>query len=32
MKIIELKAYPTSFPVPPEDSVMLGIGSTRTRR
>jgi L-alanine-DL-glutamate epimerase-like enolase superfamily enzyme len=26
MKIIELKAYPTSFPVPPEDSVTLGIG------
>jgi D-galactarolactone cycloisomerase len=26
MKIIELKAYPTSFPVPPEDRVTLGIG------
>src|SRR2546425_13185858 len=26
MKIIELKAYPTSFPVPPEDRVALGIG------
>ena len=26
MKIIELKAYPTSFPVPPESSVTLGIG------
>src|SRR5437867_11759247 len=26
MKIIELKAYPTSFPVPPEGSVTLGIG------
>jgi L-alanine-DL-glutamate epimerase-like enolase superfamily enzyme len=26
MKIIELKAYPTSFPVPPENSVTLGIG------
>jgi D-galactarolactone cycloisomerase len=26
MKIIELKAYPTSFPVPHEDRVTLGIG------
>jgi len=26
MKITELKAYPTSFPVPPEGSVTLGIG------
>jgi L-alanine-DL-glutamate epimerase-like enolase superfamily enzyme len=26
MKIIELKAYPTSFPVPPENIVTLGIG------
>ncbi|MFQ5830541.1 MAG: mandelate racemase/muconate lactonizing enzyme family protein [Candidatus Methylomirabilia bacterium] len=26
MRIIDLKAYPTSFPVPPEASVTLGIG------
>src|SRR4030095_6826370 len=26
MKIVELKAYPTSFPLPPEGSVTLGIG------
>ena len=26
MKIVELKAYPTSFPLPPAGSVTLGIG------
>jgi hypothetical protein len=26
MKIVELKAYPTSFPLSPEGSVTLGIG------
>jgi D-galactarolactone cycloisomerase len=26
MKIVELKAYPTSFPLPPEGRVTLGIG------
>lgn len=26
LKIIEVKAYPTSFPVRPEDSVSLGVG------
>ncbi|HTP96450.1 MAG TPA: mandelate racemase/muconate lactonizing enzyme family protein [Burkholderiales bacterium] len=26
LKIVELKAFPTSFPVKPEDSVTLGIG------
>jgi L-alanine-DL-glutamate epimerase-like enolase superfamily enzyme len=26
VKIVEIKAYPTSFPVPPENSVTLGIG------
>ena len=26
LKIIEIKAYPTSFPVKPEDSISLGIG------
>ena len=26
MKIVEIKAYPTSFPVPPGNSVTLGIG------
>jgi L-alanine-DL-glutamate epimerase-like enolase superfamily enzyme len=26
LKIVELKAYPTSFPVPPENRVALGIG------
>ena len=26
LKIVEIKAYPTSFPVKPEDSVSLGVG------
>jgi hypothetical protein len=26
MKIVELKAYPTSFPLPPDGSVTHGIG------
>ena len=26
MKIAELRAYPTSFPLPPDASVTLGIG------
>jgi len=26
MKIAELRAYPTSFPLPPDASVALGIG------
>jgi L-alanine-DL-glutamate epimerase-like enolase superfamily enzyme len=31
MKIADVKATPTSFPVPPEASVMLGIGRTVKR-
>ncbi len=27
LKIAEIKAYPRSFPVPPEHRVALGIGS-----
>ena len=26
LKIVDIKAYPTSFPVRPEDSVSLGVG------
>jgi len=31
MHIVDLKAYPTSFPVPPTESVTLGIGRTVKR-
>ena len=31
MKIADVRAYPTSFPVPPEASVVLGIGRTVKR-
>jgi D-galactarolactone cycloisomerase len=31
LKIIEIKAYPTSFPVPPENRVALGIGTAIKR-
>lgn len=31
LKIIDLKAYPTSFPVPPENRVALGIGTAIKR-
>jgi len=31
LKIVELKAYPTSFPVPPENRVALGIGTAIKR-
>jgi L-alanine-DL-glutamate epimerase-like enolase superfamily enzyme len=31
LEIVELKAYPTSFPVPPEHRVALGIGTTIKR-
>lgn len=31
LKIIDLKAYPTSFPVPPEHRVALGIGTAIKR-
>ncbi len=31
LKIVEIKAYPTSFPVPPEDRVALGIGTAIKR-
>jgi D-galactarolactone cycloisomerase len=31
MKIVDIKAYPTSFPVPPQDRVALGIGTAVKR-
>src|SRR6187397_2602252 len=31
LKIVEIKAYPTSFPVPPESRVTLGIGTAIKR-
>ena len=31
LKIVEIKAYPTSFPVPPEHRVALGIGTAIKR-
>src|SRR5436190_14215129 len=31
LKIVEIKAYPTSFPVPPENRVALGIGTAIKR-
>jgi D-galactarolactone cycloisomerase len=31
MKIADIKAYPTSFPVPPQDRVALGIGTAVKR-
>jgi L-alanine-DL-glutamate epimerase-like enolase superfamily enzyme len=31
LKIVELKTYPTSFPVPPENRVALGIGTAIKR-
>jgi len=31
LKIVDLKAYPTSFPVPPENRVALGIGTAIKR-
>jgi hypothetical protein len=31
MKIVELKAYPTSFPLPPDGGVTLGIGRAVSR-
>lgn len=31
MRIVDLEAYPTSFPVPPNESVTLGIGRTVKR-
>ncbi len=31
LKIAEIRAYPTSFPVPPEDRVALGIGTAIKR-
>jgi L-alanine-DL-glutamate epimerase-like enolase superfamily enzyme len=31
LKIVELKAFPTSFPVPPENRVALGIGTAIKR-
>jgi len=31
LKIADIKAYPTSFPIPPEDRVALGIGTAIKR-
>ncbi len=31
MRIVDVRAYPTSFPVPPNESVTLGIGRTVKR-
>jgi L-alanine-DL-glutamate epimerase-like enolase superfamily enzyme len=31
LKIVDIKAYPTSFPVPPENRVALGIGTAIKR-
>jgi L-alanine-DL-glutamate epimerase-like enolase superfamily enzyme len=31
MKIVDVRAYPTSFPVPPEARVSLGIGTAVKR-
>ena len=31
LKIIDIKAYPTSFPIPPENRVALGIGTAIKR-
>src|SRR5258705_551818 len=31
LKIADIKAYPTSFPVPPENRVALGIGTAIKR-
>src|SRR5436190_18166426 len=31
LKIVEIKAFPTSFPVPPENRVALGIGTAIKR-